>query len=134
MKFEIGQTASVSRAFSQEEVNVFSALSLDDNPIHSDREYAAATPFGRCIVQGPLVASLIGGVLGSVLPGPGTVYIQQLSRFLKPAFIDEVLTASVQVVSVRADKPIITLRTWVEKADGELVIDGEAVVKFAPPA
>ncbi len=69
MKFTVGQVEAIERSFSEEEVRNFSKLSMDDNPVHFDAAYAATTRFGQCIVQGPMVASLIGGVLGSKLPG-----------------------------------------------------------------
>ena len=109
---------------------LFSRLSQDANPIHFDREYAEKSRFGQRIVQGPFVLSLIGGILGSKLPGPGTIYINQNSNFLKPVFIGDTVVANVEVVSLRSDKPIVKLRTWVEKIDGELVIDGEATIIF----
>lgn len=130
MQFSIGQQASVGRRFSHEEIKVFSGLSMDENPIHFDKAFAQTTRFGRCIVQGPLVASLIGGVLGSKLPGPGTVYIHQASRFLAPAFADELLTAHVEILKIREDKPILTLRTWVTNEQDQILIEGEAVVLF----
>ena len=130
LPFFVGQNAASSRAFSEEEVIRFSEVSIDSNPIHFDKIYASNTRFGECIVQGPLVASLIGGLLGSKLPGPGTIYISQNLKFLKPSFINERLTANVEITSIREDKPIIILHTWVEKENGEIVMDGEAVVLF----
>lgn len=129
----IGTRSSIIKTFSEEEVLMFSRLSMDANPIHFDLDYAAQSRFGQRIVQGPFVLSLIGGILGSVLPGPGTIYMNQNSNFLKPVYIGDTITAHVEVLSVRPDKPIIKLRTWVEKMDGELVIDGEATVFFMKP-
>lgn len=127
---EVGQTASITRMFTQDDVLSFGKLSMDENPIHYNSEYAAATPFGKCIVQGPLVGSLIGGVLGTKLPGPGSVYINQNTKFLKPAFVNDLLTAYVSVQSIRSDKPIVILKTWVENDRGEIIINGEAVIKL----
>ncbi|RYD75430.1 MAG: MaoC family dehydratase [Sphingobacteriales bacterium] len=128
--FKIGQKSSMEKTFSEEEVSLFSRLSKDANPIHFDQGYAQQSRFGQRIVQGPFVVSLIGGILGSELPGPGTIYINQNSNFLKPVFIGDTITAHVQIISIRADKPVIKLRTWIENTDGELVIDGDATVIF----
>lgn len=128
--FTPGQKASITKTFSEEEVFDFSKKSMDDNPIHFDEEYAAASRFKQRIVQGPFVASLIGGILGSKLPGPGTIYINQTTNFLLPVFIDDTVTANVEIISIREDKPIIKLRTWVEKQGGEKVIEGEATILF----
>ena len=127
---EVGQKSSIEKTFLESEVMQFSTLSQDTNPIHFDREYARESRFGQCIVQGPFVMSLIGGILGSDLPGPGTIYINQQSSFLKPVYVGDTVIASVEVVSIRTDKPVLKLRTWVEKSDGELIIEGEAIVLY----
>lgn len=132
-ELRVGQTASAEKTFTQQEVAAFSSQSFDANPIHLDATYAAQTQFGRCIVQGPFVASMFGGLLGSKLPGPGTIYIQQTTRFLRPAFVDDRLRISIEVTDIRPDKPIVRLRTWVTDEAGDLLIDGEAVVKYLGP-
>ncbi len=130
MKLVVGQKASQTRKFSQQEVLAFSKLTGDDNPIHFDNGYASSTRFKKIIVQGPMVVSLIGGILGSTLPGPGTIYISQETKFLKPLYIDETVTAWVEVVKIRKDKPIVTLKNWIEKQNGEIVLEGQSVILF----
>lgn len=130
MRLKIGQKASQSRKFTKDEVLFFSDLTSDNNPIHFDENYAANTRFKKTIVQGPLVVSLIGGILGSKIPGPGTIYMSQETKFLKPLFIDEFVTAWVEVVKIREDKPIITLKNWVEKENGEIILTGQSVIMF----
>jgi acyl dehydratase len=127
-KMKVGDKASLSKEFSKEEVLMFSKSTMDENPIHFDEAYASNSRFKKCIVQGPMVISLVGGVLGSTLPGNGTIYLSQFTKFLKPVFIGDNVTANVEVLKIREDKPIITLRTWVENQYGDCVIDGEAVV------
>ena len=87
-ELKIGQSASVSRSFSAEEVKVFADLSLDHNPIHIDKSFAERSMFGQRIVHGMLVSSLFSGLLGEKLPGTGTIYLSQKSSFKKPVFID----------------------------------------------
>lgn len=128
MSLKVGDKASLSKEFSEQDVLDFSVLSGDQNPIHFDKEYAEKTRFGKRIVQGTLVASLIGGILGSELPGPGTVYISQETSFKKPVFLDQKVTAWVEVTKIREDKPVITLHSWVENDLGEVVVDGTAVI------
>lgn len=130
MNFKVGDKASQVKRFTEQEVLYFSTLTGDDNPIHFDKEYAAQSRFGQRIVQGPMVISLVGGILGSTLPGPGTIYIKQETSFLKPVYIDHLLTVWVEVIKIRKDKPVITLRTWVENEEGEVVVDGEAVIYY----
>lgn len=128
LDFFVGQRSSIEKVFDDEEVVLFSKISKDTNPIHVDGEYAATSRFRQRIVQGPFVQSLIGGILGSSLPGQGTIYLKQTTNFLKPVYLGEKIIACVEITAIRADKPVVTLRTWVEKNDGELVLDGEAVV------
>jgi 3-hydroxybutyryl-CoA dehydratase len=126
---EIGDRSSVTKTFEEEDVLHFSDLSADENPIHFDKKYAETTRFKKRIVQGPYVASLIGGILGSKLPGPGTIYINQNTNFKAPVFIGDTITAEVEVISKREDKPIIKLRTWASK-ESTIVLEGEATILF----
>lgn len=128
MNLKIGQKASQTKKFTKEEVLSFSRLTTDNNPIHLDEEYASTTRFKKPIVQGPMVVSLIGGILGSQLPGPGSIYINQKTNFLKPLFIDEVVTAWVEVIHIREDKPVVTLKNWIEKENGEIVLEGISII------
>ena len=128
----VGQSASVSKAFSEAEVKAFADLSLDHNPVHLNPEYAAQTMFGKQIVHGMLVSSLFSGLLGQKLPGEGTIYFSQNVSFKKPIFIDQNVTASVEVTEVRSDKPIITLKTTCVDDDGQVLVSGEAVVMYKP--
>jgi 3-hydroxybutyryl-CoA dehydratase len=123
-----GDRSSITRTFTKDDVVRFSGFSKDSNPIHFNEEYASKTVFRKCIVQGPMVSSLIGGILGSTLPGNGTIYLSQNSKFLKPVFINDTVTAHVEVTHIRTDKPIITLRTWVTNQEDECVLDGEAII------
>lgn len=129
-KPSIGQKASITKRFSDADVAAFAELSQDFNPIHLDAEYAAASPFSRKIVHGMLVSSLFSGLLGKHLPGEGTIYLGQELKFKKPIFIDQEVTATVEVIKVREDKPIITLSTTCTNDEGVVVIAGEAVVMF----
>lgn len=126
---KVGDKASLTKIFSENNVLKFSLLSGDENPIHFDQEYAATTRFKKRIVQGPYVAALFGGILGSEVPGPGTIYINQNTNFIAPVFIGDTVTANVEIISIREDKPIIKLRTWATKND-EIVMDGEATILF----
>jgi acyl dehydratase len=129
-KIQMGQTASVSKSFSEQEVNMFANLSLDFNPVHLDPEFAKTTVFGKQIVHGMLVSSLFSGLLGKHLPGEGTIYLGQDLKFKKPVYIDQKVTASVEVINIREDKPIITLSTICKNDSGEVVISGQAIVIF----
>lgn len=128
MPLKIGDTASRTKTFTDEDVRLFARLSGDDNSVHLDDEYAAKTPFGRRIVHGMLTASLISAVLGCDFPGVGTIYLGQEVKFKAPVFIGDTITATVELVKYREDKRICTFRTTCTNQDGTIVIEGEAVV------
>jgi acyl dehydratase len=127
--FKVGDTASIEKTFTEEDVQKFSELSLDKNPVHLDPDFATQSIFGERVVHGMLVASLFSAILGTTLPGEGTIYLRQTLNFLAPLYLGDKITASVEIVTIRPDKPIITLRTTAVKDDGTTVIEGEAVVK-----
>jgi 3-hydroxybutyryl-CoA dehydratase len=128
MTWTIGTTASRTKTITDEDVRLFAQVSGDTNSIHLDEAYAAASPFGRRIAHGLLTASLLSAVIGNDLPGVGTIYLGQDLKFKAPVFIGDEVTATVEIVRYREDRRIMTLRTTCTKADGTLVIEGEAVV------
>ena len=129
-EFYVGQKASISKVFTQEEVNMFSKLSLDTNPVHLDESYAATTRFQRRIIHGYLGASLISAVIGTLLPGKGAIYLHQDLDFRKPLFVGETITATVTLVNIRKEKNILFLDTVCTNDKDEIVIEGKAVVKY----
>jgi len=126
----VGETASLSKTVSEADVISFAALSLDTNPVHLDEAYAETTRFKGRIAHGMLSASVVSAVLGTRLPGPGTVYLSQSLAFKGAVRIGDTITATVTVKAVRADKPIITLDTVVTNQRDEVVLSGEAIVFF----
>lgn len=127
----IGQKASLKKRFGAAEVSAFAGLSEDFNPLHLDPAFAATTPFERPIVHGMLLASLFSGLLGQHLPGKGSVYLGQSLSFKQPVFVGDEVTAEVEIIALRDDKPIVTLATRILTQGGALAVTGEAVVKFA---
>ena len=126
-----GDQASLSKTYTEEDVRDFSELSLDKNPLHLDPDYAAVSIFGKQIVHGMLVASLFSAILGNMLPGEGSIYLGQTLNFRAPIYLGDRITATVEVLKIRPDKPIVTLMTTAVNEEGTVVIDGEAVVKVA---
>ncbi len=129
-EFYIGQTASLKKTFIYDEVKAFAELSLDKNPIHLNEAYAEQTIFGRRIVHGFLVGSLISAVFGTVLPGEGAIYLHQEMNFRKPVYHGEEITATVTLTNIRKEKSILYFDTKCENGRGEIVIDGNAVLKI----
>lgn len=126
----IGQKASLTKHFGAAEVNAFAGLSEDFNPLHLDPAFAASTVFERPIVHGMLLASLFSGLLGQKLPGEGSVYLGQSLSFKQPVFVGDEVTAEVEIIALRDDKPIVTLATRILTQSGAIAVTGEAVVKF----
>jgi len=124
--FSVGEEATFSRTFTQEDVQMFSVLSGDTNPLHLDENFARQTRFHGRIIHGLLVASLISTALGTNLPGPGCVYLSQQLSFRAPARVGDRLTAVVRVTDWDATKGRIILATEVVSENGVQMIVGEA--------
>jgi acyl dehydratase len=129
----IGAKASLSRTFSHEDVEAFAALSGDHNPLHFDADLVSRTVFGRLIVHGGLTTGLFNALVAEQLPGPGSVFMHQEWDYPAAVGIGELVTAEVEVIEARADKPITKLRcrAWLE--DGTEVLIGESLVYTVVP-
>jgi acyl dehydratase len=126
----IGARATRVRAITDDDIVRFAEVSGDRNPVHLDADYAARSPFGQRIAHGFLTGSMISALIGMELPGAGSIYLGQTLKFLAPVHIGDTVTASVEVIGVREEKRIITLRTECTNQDGVLVLTVEAVVKL----
>jgi 3-hydroxybutyryl-CoA dehydratase len=123
----IGQTASIGKTITEADILMFAAVSLDTNPVHLNAEAAAGSMFKERIAHGMLSAGLISAVLGTQLPGPGTIYLAQTLQFRRPVRIGDTVTATVEVTALDLEKKRATLRTVCTVA-GKSVIEGEATV------
>jgi len=124
----LGDTASLERRVTERDIQLFAAVSGDVNPAHVDALYAKSSHFHGIIAHGMLGASLISTLLGTRFPGPGTIYLGQSLKFLKPVHIDDVLTVTVVVKSLDAARHRLVLDTQCINQTGETVIAGEAEV------
>jgi 3-hydroxybutyryl-CoA dehydratase len=132
MSFEdlaVGQTASLGKTITEADILLFAAVSTDTNPVHINAEAAKASIFGERIAHGMLSAGLISAVLGTRLPGPGTIYMGQTLRFRAPVKIGDTVTATVEITAIDAAKRRATLKTICAVA-GKVVIEGEAQVQI----
>jgi acyl dehydratase len=125
---QVGETASLTKTFSESDVLTFAEISGDHNPVHVDPKFAASTRFERQLVHGILTAGMISAVLGMQLPGPGCIYLKQELNFRAPVYFGDTITATVTATKVREDKPIATFETACTNQDGVTVIDGEAIL------
>jgi len=127
-KIAIGMYAQVKKRFGMAEVQQFASLSEDYNPLHLDETFAKTTRFGRPIVHGQLYTSLISALAGIKLPGKGTVYVSQLTKFRAPVFVGDEVIARVQVTAIDTTKNLVTLETTCKSIEGKLLMTGEAVL------
>jgi 3-hydroxybutyryl-CoA dehydratase len=125
---QIGQTASLGKTITEADILLYAAVSTDTNPVHIDAEAAKQSIFGERIAHGMLSAGLISAVLGTRLPGAGTLYMRQSLRFTAPVKIGDTVKATATVTALSADKKRATLSTVCTVGD-EVVIDGEAYVQ-----
>src|SRR5215216_7001953 len=129
---EVGRTARRTRRVTVRDIELFTELTGDRNPLHYDEERAAASRFGGIIVQGGVTSGLLNAVVAEDLPGPGSVFLHVDWRFLHPVRPGDTITAEVEVLTSRVDKPIHELRTTITNQDGAVVLDGNATVYQAP--
>lgn len=129
MKYEIGQSAAFSKTISECDVYSFAGITGDFNPLHVNAKKAEEMRFGKRIVHGMLTASFLSTVIAGYMPGPGTIYLEQNTRFLKPVYFGDTITATV-TISELLGKGNVKLRTTVTNQDGIAVIDGTAIVRL----
>lgn len=127
-----GRTAKRSREVTTRDIELFTQISGDRNPIHYDNDIAQATRFGGIVVQGGVTSAILNAVVAEDLPGPGTVFLQVNWSFKAPVRPGDTITGEVTVTKVREDKPITELDTRVLLADGTVVLEGNAVCYTMP--
>lgn len=127
-ELQIGETATIERTVTKQDLALFAIISGDSNPQHLDADFAASTRFHGVIAHGMLGGALISAVLGTRLPGPGTVYLGQSLRFLAPVHIGDVLRIEVKVLEKEPLKRKVTLQCRCLRQDDVVVIDGQATV------
>ncbi|GAA4696436.1 hypothetical protein GCM10023215_38100 [Pseudonocardia yuanmonensis] len=128
----VGASASRSRLVTRRDIELFTEISGDRNPLHYDEERAAATRFGGIVVQGGVTTALLNAVVAEELPGPGSVFLQLDLAFRAPVRPGDVITGTVEVTSAREDKPITALDVRVTRDDGVVAVDGTAVCYTEP--
>lgn len=122
----VGQKVTRSLTVTAEHVRMYAEITGDYNPLHFDPAFAAATKFGRLVVQGGLTTGVLHALVATDLPGPGSVFLSQNWKFTAPVFIDDTITAEAEVLSVHPSKPVTQLAVRVRRQDGEMVLEGEA--------
>ncbi|MGZ4663960.1 MAG: MaoC family dehydratase [Frankiaceae bacterium] len=129
-----GDVARRTRRVSRRDIELFTEMTGDRNPLHYDEELAAASRFGGLIVQGGVTTGLLNAVVAEDLPGPGSVFLHVNWSFKAPVRPGDEITAEVEVLEVRSDKPISRVRTTITNGAGAVVLDGNALVYREPLA
>lgn len=124
----VGDLARRTREITSRDIELFTELTGDRNPIHYDEDVAARSRFGGIVVQGGVTTGLLNALVAEDLPGPGSVFLNVNWSFRAPVRPGDVITAEARVLAVRDDKPLYTLATTITNQDGVVVLDGTAVV------
>ena len=130
-KLQVGEAAEMAKTVSESDIYLYAGVTGDFNPAHINEVYAQGTFFKTRIAHGMLAAGFISAILGTRLPGPGTVYIRQELNFLAPVRIGDTITARVEVAEIMVEQKRVRLKTTCVNQDGTVVLDGEATV--SPP-
>ena len=131
-RMHVGQTARRTRTVTSRDIELFTEMTGDRNPLHYDEQLAAASRFGAIIVQGGVTSGLLNALVAADLPGPGSVFLHVDWSFKAPVKPGDAITAEAEVLEVRDDKPICRLRTTITNGDGTVVVDGTALVYREP--
>jgi acyl dehydratase len=130
---DVGHTASFTTQITDQMVQQFADLSGDRNPIHLDDEYASKSRFKQRIAHGMIVGGLISRALVDGI-GHGGIYLGQTLKFVNPVFINDVVTVTIKITGIRKEKGIATVETNAYKANGDIVVKGEAIIMMNAPA
>lgn len=128
MQLYVGQTAEFTKTISESDVYLFAGISGDHNPMHVNDVYAKQSRFKGRICHGMLSSSLISTVIGTKLPGNGSVYVRQRLLFKAPVLFGDTITAKVEIEEIDLEKNRVQLRTYCLNQDGIMVTDGSATV------
>jgi len=129
---ELGQKARRTRTVTRRDIELFTEITGDRNPLHYDEEAARRSRFGGIIVQGGITSGLLNALVAEDLPGPGSVFLHIDWNFRAPVRPGDAITAEAEVLDIHATKPIYTLRTTITNQDGTVVLEGTALVYQEP--
>ena len=125
LRLAVGQRARRTQTVTAKHVELYAEITGDRNPLHFEPDFAKRTRFGRLVAQGGITAGMLNALVAMNLPGPGTVFMNQSLRYLAPTYLGDTLTAEVEVLSLKPDKPVCQLRATITNQDGTTVLEGE---------
>src|SRR6266481_1295724 len=118
---EVGQRARRTQTVTSEDVKLYARLTGDRNPLHFDADFAARTRFGRRVAQGGIAAGMLNALVAMDLPGPGTVFMSQSLKYLAPTYLGDTVTAEIEVLALKSDKPVCQLRATITNQAGAVL-------------
>jgi acyl dehydratase len=131
---QVGQRARRSQTVTAHEVELYAQITGDRNPLHFDAAFAARTRFGRLVAQGGIASGMLNALVAMDMPGPGTVFLSQTLTYKAPTYLGDTLTAEIEVLSVKPDKPVCQLRATITNQDGTVLLEGECWTYTLRPA
>lgn len=132
-QLNVGDRAEFAKTVTESDIGTFAGVTGDLNPAHINEEFAKKTMFKTRIAHGMLSAGFISAVIGTRLPGPGTIYMKQELKFVAPVKIGDTVTARVEVAELWPEKNRVRLKTTCANQDGRVVLEGEALVLAPKP-
>jgi acyl dehydratase len=130
----VGQRARRTQTVTAHQVELYAQITGDRNPLHFDADFAGRTRFGRLVAQGGIASGMLNALVAMDMPGPGTVFLSQTLGYKAPSYLGDTLTAEIEVVSLKPDKPVCQLRATITNQDGTVVLEGECWTYTLRPA
>jgi acyl dehydratase len=134
LALRVGQRARRQQTVTAREVELYAQITGDRNPLHFDPDFAARTRFGRLVAQGGIASGMLNALVAMDLPGPGTVFLSQTLTYKAPTYLGDTLTAEIEVLSVKPDKPVCQLKATITNQDGTVLLEGECWTYTLRPA
>ena len=130
----VGQRAQRTQTILARDVELYAQITGDRNPLHFDAAFAARTRFGRLVAQGGIAAGMLNALVAMDLPGAGTVFMSQSLKYLAPTYLGDTVTAEIEVLALKPDKPVCQLRAVITNQDGVTLLEGECWTYTMRPA
>ena len=129
----VGQRARRTQTVTAHEVELYAQITGDRNPLHFDADFAARTRFGRLVAQGGIASGMLNALVAMDMPGPGTVFLSQTLTYKAPTYLGDTLTAEIEVLSLKPDRPVCQLRATITNQAGAVLLEGECWTYTLPP-
>lgn len=130
----VGQRARRTQMVTAHEIELYAQITGDRNPLHFDADFAARTRFGRLVAQGGIASGMLNALVAMDMPGPGTVFLSQTLTYKAPTYLGDTLTAEIEVLSLKPDKPVCQLRATITNQAGAVLLEGECWTYTLRPA